>query len=107
MIVIKPLQVTSHQLTQTDWDLIFPAKPNFDILYALEWSALFKNDRLTREWHHFPNISDRKQRIGMLLEACNTNRQELGDVVSEVANMKRTVASHEKAPSRTWHATAG
>ncbi len=79
-----------------DWDLVFPAKPRYDVLYALEWSAPFKNDKLTREWHHFPDIPDRKHRIDVFLDAYGTNRQEFGDVVSEVAAMKRTVANHVK-----------
>jgi hypothetical protein len=79
-----------------DWDLVFPAKPSYDVLYALEWSAPFKNDNLAREWHHFPDIPDRKRRIDVFLDAYGANRQKIGDIVSGVATMKRTVASHEK-----------
>ncbi len=79
-----------------DWDLVFPAKPSYDVLYALEWSAPFKNDKLAHEWHHFSDIPDRKRRIDVFLDSYGTNRQKIGDVVREVATMKRTVASHEK-----------
>lgn len=79
-----------------DWDLVFPTKPSYDIMYALEWSAPFHDDKMALEWHHFKEIPDRKRRIDVFLEAYGTSRQEIGDVVSGVAAMQRTGANHEK-----------
>jgi hypothetical protein len=79
-----------------DWDLVFPAEPSYDIFYALEYSAPFRDDATTIEWHHFTEVPDRKQRIDIFLKAYGTSRKELGDVVAGVANVQRTVAGHEK-----------
>jgi hypothetical protein len=79
-----------------DWDLVFPAKPSYDVLYALEWSAPFRDDKAALESHHFAEVPDRKRRIDIFLEAYGTNRRELGDVVTEVAAMQRTCSGFEK-----------
>lgn len=94
-----PWNVTWHGNTPIgiiDWDLVFPAKPEYDVLYALEYSAPFRDDKLTREWHHFSEVPDRKRRIDVFLEAYGTSREEVGDVVAGVAGIQRTVAGHEK-----------
>jgi len=79
-----------------DWDLVFPAKPEYDVLYALEWSVPFHDDKMALEWHHFAEVPDRKRRVDIFLEAYGMSREELGDVVSGVAALQRTVAGHEK-----------
>ncbi len=77
-----------------DWDLVVPAVPRFDVLYALEYSAPFRDDEATIKWHHFPEIPDRKHRIKVFAEAYGLT--ELGDVVADVAAMQRTVAGYEE-----------
>src|SRR5579863_4023166 len=52
-----------------DWDLVVPAKPRFDVLYALEYSVPFRDDERTLTWHHFPEVPDRKHRIQVFAEA--------------------------------------
>lgn len=79
-----------------DWDLVFPAKPSYDVLYALEWSAPFHDDKMALEWHHFKDIPDRKRRVNIFLEAYGMSQDELGDITSNVATLQRTVAGHEK-----------
>ena len=79
-----------------DWDLVFPASSQFDVLYALEWAVPFHDDTMAREWHHFTETPDRKHRIDMFLEAYGMSRDELGDIVAGVAATQRTVGSHEK-----------
>lgn len=79
-----------------DWDLVFPAKPHYDVLYALEWSVPFHDDNMALQWHHFSEVPNRKNRLDTFLTAYGTSRQELGDVVGQVAAMQRTVAGHEK-----------
>lgn len=56
----------------------------------------FHDDKLTLEWHHFSEIPDRKNRLDTFLAAYGTHREDLGDVVSGVASLQRTVAAHEK-----------
>jgi len=77
-----------------DWDLVVPAPPRFDLLYALEYSAPFRDDDTTIKWHHFKEVPNRKQRIELFAEAYGLD--EIGDVVSDVAAMQRTVAGYEK-----------
>lgn len=79
-----------------DWDLVFPSKPSYDIFYALEYSAPFRDDKTTREYHHFEKTPDRKQRIDIFLEAYGTTRTDIGDVVAGVGSTQRIVAQHEK-----------
>lgn len=79
-----------------DWDLAFPAKPSYDVLYALEWSVPFHDDKMALEWHHFAKVPDRKHRVDIFLEAYGTSRKELGDVVGGVVEVQRTTAKHEK-----------
>ena len=52
-----------------DWDLAHPNTVEYDILYALEYSAPFRDDKATIEWHHFKEVPDRKHRIEVFLEA--------------------------------------
>ncbi|HSX06619.1 MAG TPA: aminoglycoside phosphotransferase family protein [Candidatus Saccharimonadia bacterium] len=77
-----------------DWDLVVPAKPRFDVLYALEYSAPFRDDEAALKWHHFPKVPNRQHRIEVFAEAYGLT--ELGDVVTDVATMQRQVAGFEK-----------
>lgn len=77
-----------------DWDLVVPAEPRFDMLYALEYSAPFRDDETTIKWHHFPEVPNRKQRIEVFAEAYGLT--DLGDVVTDVAAMQRKVAGFER-----------
>jgi hypothetical protein len=77
-----------------DWDLVVPAEPRFDVLYALEYSAPFRDDETALKWHHFPEVPNRKHRIEVFAEAYGLT--ELGDVVGDVAATQRKVAGFEK-----------
>ncbi len=77
-----------------DWDFVLPAKPEYDILYALEYSAPFRNDENTLEWHHFPEIPDRKHRVNVFLGAYGTSSIE--NIAQKVANMQRQVGKYEE-----------
>ncbi len=77
-----------------DWDFVLPAKPRYDVLYALEYSAPFRDDKTTLKWHHFPQVPDRKHRIKVFAEAYGIS--DIGDVVTEVAAMQRKVGTYEK-----------
>ena len=76
-----------------DWDFVLPAKPEYDILYALEYSAPFRDDETTMTWHHFAEVPDRKRRIQTFLDAYGTS---LSNVVDGVAKVQRQSILHVK-----------
>ncbi|QQS20412.1 phosphotransferase [Candidatus Saccharibacteria bacterium] len=76
-----------------DWDLAHPNTPEYDILYALEYSAPFRGDETAIQWHHFETIPDRKRRIKIFLEAYGT--PIIKDIVSKVAALQREVGKFE------------
>lgn len=77
-----------------DWDFVLPAVPQYDILYALEYAAPFRDDKAALEQHHFPEVPDRKRRIKVFLGAYGTTNIE--NIADKVAAMQRTVAKHEE-----------
>ncbi len=76
-----------------DWDMAHPAKPEYDILYALEYAAPFRDDKTTLADHHFSEVPDRKHRIKVFLEAYGHTHIE--NVANEVAEMQRQTGQHE------------
>lgn len=75
------------------WDLALPANPEYDILYALEYSAPFRDDDTTIEWHHFPTVPDRRHRIQVFVDAYG--RSAIDNVAQRVAQMQRDVGKYE------------
>lgn len=69
-----------------DWDFVLPAPPSYDIFYALEYAAPFRDDATTLEWHHFSEVPDRKRRVQLFLDAYGS---DLTDIVDGVANVQR------------------
>lgn len=72
-----------------DWDMVLPAQPRFDVLYALQYSAPFCDDTTALEWNHFPSPPDRKHRIEVFTAAYGL--EEAGDIVGDVAALQRQV----------------
>lgn len=72
-----------------DWDMVLPAPPRFDVLYALQYSAPFCDDKTAIEWNHFPAPPDRKHRIEVFTAAYGL--EEAGDIVGDVAALQRRV----------------
>ncbi len=77
-----------------DWDMATPAKPEYDILYALEYVAPFRDDENTLKWHHFDTLPDRKDRIAIFLDAYGT--PPITNITSKVARTQREVNGHMK-----------
>ena len=77
-----------------DWDMAYPAKPEYDILYALEYAAPFRDDEAALKWHHFTTLPDRKDRIGIFLEAYGTT--PIDNIAHKVAALQREVNAHMK-----------
>ena len=74
-----------------DWDMALPAQPRYDVLYALEYSAPFCDDKKALEWNHFPSPPERRRRIEVFTAAYGLG--EAGDIVSDVAAMQRQVGA--------------
>jgi hypothetical protein len=74
-----------------DWDFALPAPPRFDVLYALQYAAPFRDDETALNWHHFPTLPDRKHRIEIFANAYGL--EPLDDIVGEVASLQRQVAT--------------
>jgi len=77
-----------------DWDLVVPTEPRYDVLYALQYAAPFRDDETTVKWHHFPEVPDRKHRIAVFAETYGLT--DLGNVVDSVAAVQRKGGEYEK-----------
>lgn len=76
-----------------DWDLVLPANPTYDIYYALEYCAPFRDDQTTLKWHHFSDVPVRKHRIQVFLNAYGI---ELPNIVNGVVQIQRLGIKHVK-----------
>lgn len=90
-----------------DWDYLHPAPRLDDVAYALRWFVPLRSDELALEWHHFPEVPDRRRRVEVFLEAYGD--LPAFDVAAEVvARMQRTadlmaeLAAQGHEPQRTW-----
>lgn len=90
-----------------DWDFLHPAPRVDDVAYALLWFAPMRDDTAALEWHHFPQIPDRRQRIRAFLDAYGSLPSF--DVVEAVVARRRATIAQVKAlaaqgvePQRTW-----
>ncbi len=90
-----------------DWDYLHPAPRLDDVAYALQWFVPLRSDEFTLEWHHFPEVPDRHQRIAVFLQAYG----ELPsfDVVDAVTGrmeatreLVQQLAEDGQEPQRTW-----
>jgi hypothetical protein len=95
-----------------DWDFLRPAARIDDVAYALLWFAPMRDDESSLEWHHFPEVPDRRARIDAFLEAYGMP----GDVDVAEAVIRRRQATIEHVrfladqgvePQRTWVAQGG
>ncbi|MFF0343167.1 phosphotransferase [Kribbella sp. NPDC004875] len=90
-----------------DWDYLHPGPRVDDIAYALHWFVPLRSDEFTLDWHHFPQIPDRRHRIAVFLEAYGD--LPVFDVVDAVtarmqatSDLMRQLAEDGQEPQRTW-----
>lgn len=76
-----------------DWDFVLPANPQYDVFYALEYVAPFRDDETCINIHQFSEIPDRKHRIKVFLEAYGLN--EIKNIVDSVVDLQRQVGKYE------------
>ncbi len=90
-----------------DWDYLHPAPRLDDVAYALRWFVPMRSDELALEWHHFPEVPDRRHRISVFLEAYG-GLPEFDVVEAVTARIQATVdlcrdlAAQGQEPQRTW-----
>lgn len=90
-----------------DWDYLHPAPRLDDVAYALFWFAPLRSDADCLEWHHFPEVPDRRARVAAFLDAYGPLPDF--DVLEAVVARRRATVTHVQAladrgaePQRTW-----
>jgi aminoglycoside phosphotransferase (APT) family kinase protein len=90
-----------------DFDHARPAPPIFDIAYALEYAAPFRDDAECLRWLRYPGPPDRRRRIEIFCDAYGIAVP--GDIVDRVAWQQRlvmrnceTLARQGIEPQATW-----
>ncbi|MEO3743741.1 aminoglycoside phosphotransferase family protein [Plantactinospora sp. B5E13] len=72
-----------------DWDQAHPASPLFDVAYALEYVAPFRDDEECRRWLAYPDVPDRRARLETFAEAYGLTSTD--GLVDEVIRQQRWV----------------
>jgi hypothetical protein len=72
-----------------DWDHARPAPPFFDVAYALEYAAPFRDDEECVRSLSYPGPPDRRRRIEVFCDAYGVSVPD--DVAARVAAQQRTV----------------
>ena len=90
-----------------DWDFLHPAPRLEDVAYALLWFAPMRDDESALEWHHFPQVPDRRARIEAFLDAYGMAADL--DVADAVVRRVRYTIEHVRfladqgqEPQKTW-----
>lgn len=90
-----------------DWDMARPASPEFDILYAIEYSAPIRSDKEAISWHHFSSPPNRKRRIEVFLEAygyppISHIATKIAKMQNQTENLARYLGNRGIEPQATW-----
>ena len=90
-----------------DWDFLHPAPRIDDVAYALLWFAPMRDDESSLEWHHFPQVPDRRARIDAFLDAYGMMADF--DVADAVIRRRHATIEHVRfladqglEPQKTW-----
>ncbi|WP_405062600.1 aminoglycoside phosphotransferase family protein [Kribbella sp. NBC_01505] len=90
-----------------DWDYLHPGSPLDDVAYALFWFAPTRADQHCLDWHHFPAVPDRRERIEHFLAAYGPTQPF--DVVDAIISrgqatidLELSLAAQGIEPQRTW-----
>lgn len=90
-----------------DWDFLHPAPRVDDVAYALQWFAPFRDDQLALEWHHFPEVPDRRARVHSFLDAYGPLPPfDVAETIATRAEatmaIELSLAERGIEPQRTW-----
>lgn len=90
-----------------DWDYLHPGDPVDDVAYALFWFAPTRADKHCLDWHHFPTVPDRLERIRRFLAAYGPTPPF--DVVDAIVrrgqatiDLELALAAQGVEPQRSW-----
>jgi len=97
----------SEPIGLIDWDMARPAPRMFDVAYALEYAAPFRDDRECVRWLGYPGPPDRRRRIEVFCDAYGIPVPQ--NTAACVAEQQRLVAATCAAlarrgiePQATW-----
>jgi hypothetical protein len=90
-----------------DWDYLHPGPRLDDVAYALRWFVPLRADEHALDWHHFPEVPDRRHRVRVFLEAYgDLPAFDVAEVVAGRMRATRDLMSSRAAqgvePQRTW-----
>lgn len=90
-----------------DWDFLHRAPRLGDVAYALLWFAPMRDDEAALEWHHFPQVPDRRARIEAFLDAYGISADfDVADAAVQRIRYTnehvRFLAEQGQEPQRTW-----
>ncbi|MGH3444708.1 MAG: phosphotransferase, partial [Nocardioidaceae bacterium] len=98
---------TGEAVALLDWEFLHPAPRLDDVAYALLWFAPLRDDEACLEWHHFPEVPDRRARISTFLDAYGMPADF--DVAEAVIHRRlatiehvRSLADQGAEPQKTW-----
>lgn len=90
-----------------DWDFLHRAPRTKDVAYALRWFVPLRADEHALEWHHFPEVPDRRHRVAVFLEAYGDLPDfDVTDAVvtamTATNDLMLALAADGVEPQRTW-----
>lgn len=90
-----------------DWDFLHPGSRLDDVAYALRWFAPARSDEHALEWHHFPEVPDRRERIDAFLAAYGAlpefdHVEAIARRIETTMAIERSFADAGVEPQRTW-----
>ena len=111
-IVDERARVLGEAVALIDWDFLHRAPRLSDVAYALQWFAPVRDDQAALEWHHFPEVPDRRARIEAFLDAYGIAADfDVADAVVRriryTSDHVRFLAAQGQEPQRTWVAEGG
>ena len=90
-----------------DWDYLHPAPRLDDVAYALRWFVPLRADEHALDWHHFPEVPDRRRRVRVFLDAYGALPAfDVADVVASrmqaTCDLMAARAADGVEPQRSW-----
>ncbi len=90
-----------------DWDYLHPAPRLGDVAYALRWFGPLRRDEFVLEWHHFPAVPDRRERVRAFVDAYGGLPPfdvgwEVAAAMQSTSDLMRSLAAVGQEPQRTW-----
>jgi Phosphotransferase enzyme family len=90
-----------------DWDYLHPAPRLDDVAYALQWFGPLRRDEFVLDWHHFPVVPNRRERVRAFVDAYGgLPRFDVSEAVvaamQATSDRMRSLAAAGREPQRTW-----